>query len=354
MRHRPTRRYAEMMTVDGQGQASLDDHGLARVVQVDPRTVWKNEPADFTPWIESNLGLLSQELGIEGIVSAQREVPVGGFSLDILGEDTQGRRIAIENQLDASHHNHLGQLLVYGAGLKASIVVWLASRIREEHREVLTWLNEHTDADIGFFGVEVGVIRIGQSPPAPVFNVAVQPNEWGKVTRQRTQTAHIDEQRQAFYEVALERIAERIPGFRIPKAPAQNWVSFSAGPFGHYAITFAWPERFRLEAYLDSGIAEVNKALFDELFEDREAIEARVGESLDWERLDDRRASRIAVYRDSAPDLSDPAEVESAATWAAERAASLLTALDGRLRQRAAALKGEFREGPSTHQSVGS
>src|SRR5438105_67792 len=86
------------------GASQLDDHQLGRLMTVDPRTVWANEAADFTPWLEQNIGLLTDALGIDEIVSIEREVPVGPFSLDLLGEDASGRRVVIENQLTPSDH----------------------------------------------------------------------------------------------------------------------------------------------------------------------------------------------------------------------------------------------------------
>jgi len=49
------------------------------------------------------------------------------------------------------------------------------------------------------------------------------------------------------------------------------------------------------ELYIDRGKgAEVdNKAIFDQLFAQREDIERAFGGSLIWERLDNKRASRI-------------------------------------------------------------
>jgi hypothetical protein len=49
------------------------------------------------------------------------------------------------------------------------------------------------------------------------------------------------------------------------------------------------------ELYIDRGNgAELeNKAIFDQLYDHRAEIEAAFGGTLEWERLDDKRASRI-------------------------------------------------------------
>src|SRR6266511_4061939 len=60
------------------------------------------------------------------------------------------------------------------------------------------------------------------------------------------------------------------------------------------------------------------KRLFDDLFSERLAIETGVGRILSWERLDERRASRIVDYRE-VRDLANIDEQCSAAAWAAVR-----------------------------------
>ncbi len=152
---------------------------LGRLEAVDPREIWKSEAGDFTPWLaqEENLSLLGDTIGIEMELEA-KEKDVGPFRADVLCKDiATGHWVLIENQLEKTDHTHLGQLLTYAAGLQAVTIIWVAVKFTEEHRAALDWLNEITDESINFFGLEVELWRIGESPVAPKFNVVSQPNE---------------------------------------------------------------------------------------------------------------------------------------------------------------------------------
>ncbi|MBW2610659.1 MAG: DUF4268 domain-containing protein, partial [Deltaproteobacteria bacterium] len=65
-----------------------------------------------------------------------------------------------------------------------------------------------------------------------------------------------------------------------------------------FGAVFVQGGKARTELYIDVGEGEKNKALFDWLYDQREGIHSKLGKELEWERLDDKRASRIAVYRD--------------------------------------------------------
>ena len=83
-------------------------------------------PYDFTPWLLEHADALADVLGIDLELTAN-EHPVGGFALDLIGRDlTNDCVLIVENQLTATDHLHLGQILTYAAGTDAATIVWIA------------------------------------------------------------------------------------------------------------------------------------------------------------------------------------------------------------------------------------
>jgi hypothetical protein len=144
--------------------------------------VWTSESGDFTPWLAENIDVLADALDMTLTVVAT-EVRIGDFRLDIHAKDGNDRSVVIENQLERTDHGHLGQCLVYASGLDAATVIWVAPNFREEFRSALDWRNEHTDSELGFFGVEIGIVQIGHGPPAPVFDIVSGPQRRRKQSR---------------------------------------------------------------------------------------------------------------------------------------------------------------------------
>lgn len=324
----------------------LDSKNLGRLRPVaNPRDVWTTEAGDFTPWLAENIDELANELGIPLTVIGT-EVPVGDFRLDIRAE-SDGRVVIIENQLDKTDHGHLGQCLVYAAGLDAAAVVWVAPQFREDYRQTFDWLNERTDVSVGFFGVEVGVVQIGDGPRAPVFRVVSRPNNWQKAaksagTDDQTATSSVsatNATRQDFFAEVLTEVIAVLPAIRMPARSRTNWIAFSSGPFGYWAISIDANGRVRLETYIDTGNGAMNNRLFDEFFAAAQAWEARVGLPLTWERLDGRRASRIASYREV--DIDDPVSRTAGVAEASRVLVAMHKALNDPLRDRGKAIRAE-------------
>ena len=158
---------------------------LAEIEEVDPATIFQRDGAGFPDWLAANLDRLAKELGLSGLREVGRDVGVGSFTADLLAQTDRGRRVAIMSHLEPSDHLHLGQMITFAAGLDVSAVVWITTRIGEEHRAVLDWLNQHGDDEARFFGVELRLLRIGGSQPGASFHVEARPNDWQKVLRQR-------------------------------------------------------------------------------------------------------------------------------------------------------------------------
>jgi hypothetical protein len=144
-----------------------------------PDKGFTNETHDLTPWLARNLDVLGKELGL-ALELEEREHAVGRYSLDLLVSDARGRIVIVENQFGQTDHDHLGKLLTYCAGTSAQVVIWISESLTDEHRAALEWLNENTVSGVAFFGVELALVTIGESRPAPFFRAAVRPNEWSK------------------------------------------------------------------------------------------------------------------------------------------------------------------------------
>ncbi len=181
---------------------------LGELTDIDIRKVWDHEAHDFTPWLAEteNLDKLSRALGVEMVLEGI-EVQVGSLRADVVCQvPTDGSRVLIENQLENANLGHLGQVMAYLAGLEARIVVWVARDFDEAHLSAFRWLNEHTSEDFAFFAVRVRAVKIGDSKPAPVFEVIERPNDWDRSVRRESEgLSELGQWRRDFWEHLRKR-----------------------------------------------------------------------------------------------------------------------------------------------------
>ncbi len=131
--------------------------------------------------------------------------------------------VLIENQLEDANLQHLGQVLAYLAGLEAKVVVWIAKEFDEQHRSAIRWLNDHTDDPFAFFAIRVRVVRIAESPLAPVFEVLERPNEWDRRVQESARSGELSGLGQ-FRRDFWNHLASKHPGDVKPNRAA-SWVS---------------------------------------------------------------------------------------------------------------------------------
>lgn len=268
---------------------------VGRMEKVPLREVWKKEAKDFTGWLYENLEVLGEELDLD-LTPDEKEKSVGSFSADITAEDGSGRKVLIENQLEKTDHVHLGQILTYISNLEAKIAIWISSDPRPEHMRAVEWLNE-TGSGVLFYLVRVEAYRIGSSEPAAKFTVVTGPSEKTEIVGdEKKEMAERHKLRYDFWESLLERSKTKTNLHANISPGTANWIGAGSGVRGlgfNYAVTYKFGQA---ELYIDRGkdCDEENKRIFDELNAKKAEIEKDFGEKLRWERLDDRRASRIS------------------------------------------------------------
>ena len=299
----------------------MNEPPLGRLERVDDlrANAWATEDQDFTPWLArpENLAVLAETLGLDLEMEALEE-QVGPFRADILCKEVRSDAwVLIENQLERTDHAHLGQLMTYAAGLKAVIIIWIAKSFTDEHWAALDWLNGITDEQFHFFGLEVELWRIGESPPAPKFNIVSKPNDWSRSIARAVADSGLSEtriRRKEYWGALLKALDdEKGPVFSNRNPPANYWIGFPIGRTNFQLCATMLKNRIRMELYIFGDDAE---AFFGLLKRQKDEIEKELDCSLEWEKYK-KRDYRIASYCDRA-DPMDEVDWPRQHKWLAE------------------------------------
>lgn len=266
---------------------------LGRLTRItDLRATWADEARHFTPWLAQpeNLAVLSEHLGIgpEGLELEAVEKYVGPYKADILCRDTtNGKWVLVENQLERTDHNHLGQILTYAAGLDCKTIIWISKSVTPEHKVAIEWLNALSNDDTSFYALEIELWQIENSPIAPSFNTVVGPS----TPARQAQTAKAGiadgelspaKQELLQYWTEFEALLAARNGPVRPVTPlAQNWLVHSIGKAGVNLNSSLNRQEgwIRAEIYLTGTKAE---GFFRQLVDQRAEIEHILGFSLEW------------------------------------------------------------------------
>ena len=268
---------------------------IGKLTEMDVRDLWKHEQYDFSNWLakEENIKLLDDEIGLT-LMDINKEVYIGSYRCDLVAKDeTTGQIVIIENQLEATNHDHLGKIITYAAGLDAKTIIWIVKEAREEHKAAIEWLNNNSSEEIGFFLIELHAYKINDSLPAPMFKVVEKPNNFTKTSKQNYSDKELNRsqnERLIFWEEFNTVIVGKGKPFSVRKPTTDHWYDVAIGTSeAHLAINLVNKEnKIVLELYILD-----NKNLFDHIYEDKEKIENTLQMSFSWERLDGKKASRI-------------------------------------------------------------
>ncbi len=263
--------------------------------KVDLRKVWPREQQDFSRWLVENIHFLNEHLPFEvDADSLIAEAPAGPFSVDVVGDAISSDsgetfKVVIENQLEQTDHRHLGQIMTYLAAYDAKAAIWISAGARPEHARAVQWLNDESNIDAWLFDVEV--IRIGDSPAAPILRRIIGPSALSvRAKQERRETEAVKRLRRDFWQVVLPIVQEatRDLGVFTNRTPSGNvYVSQKAdGPADAYWQVWATSSRTWLCLRFHGNDKAEVMHYFNQLRDRQVDIEEAFGASLRWDPLE--------------------------------------------------------------------
>jgi len=226
--------------------------------------------------------------------------------------------VVIENQLETTNHDHLGKIITYASGFDAEIVIWIVKDVRDEHKQAVDWLNEHTDEKINIFIIRMELWQIGDSLYAPKFYVVSKPNDWVKALK-IIGPSDLSERRIMqldFWTQFKDYATSQKSTLRLRKVNPQNWYDISIGNAKSYLILFvdADDKQIRCELRIPDS-----KPLFKALWDNKDIIETELpGHKLEWMELEGKKASRIGSFHEI--DVENNENWEKSFQWLMETA----------------------------------
>lgn len=273
---------------------------LGTIHPVALKELWSGEATHFTPWLAEHLDVLGEKLGMD-LELESTEASAGDFSADIVARDlSTNKLVVIENQYGSTDHKHLGQLITYASVLGAGVVVWIAETIRPEHKSAMDFLNQNLKESLGLFAVKASAIRIDASKPAFVLTLVSMPSEASIAPDIAPAPSETKERYRTYFQSLIDELREVHKFTNARAGQPQNWYTFASenSKVYTYSTSFAQGGRVRVELYIDCGDKIKNEQLFDCLLQRKQEIQVALEIDLEWEKLENRRACRIAVYRD--------------------------------------------------------
>lgn len=316
-----------------------------RIVKIASKTFSQlgfSERYNLQIWLENSPEVFGEELLI-----IQKEFD--GFDdtrerLDLLAIDKQGNLVVVENKLDDSGRDATWQVLkyasycsslskhqikeIYQSYLNKSVlnedseskltefigvddfseiqlnrsqrIILVARNFRKEVTSTVLWLLTKYNLKIQCFKIEpytfgdkvfLNVEQIIPVKEAEEYIIKIAE----KAQEEQFEQDEMKERykkRIAFWKQLLERYNKESTLFESVSPAKTYWISAGSG-IGGVAFSFVVGKSYaRTEVYCARPRKAENKFIFDELFNEKEAIERQTG-LLEWERLDDKKACRI-------------------------------------------------------------
>ena len=286
---------------------------LIKQKQISPRKMWPNEALNFTPWLAENIAELGEKLGMELEVVGQ-EVSVGPYSADVLAKDIDiDAYVVIENQLEKTNHDHLGKSITYASALNAKTIVWIATDFTEEHKKALDWLNDNTNEDLAFWGIQLELWQISEDTASMRLNIVSRPSTNVKTIKSKTNNESESRNLQLeFWTKFRDKLqsTKKIPSLQTPQA--HYWYDVRIGrSFIKLSNVCNTQKNFvGVRLYIRSNVVDM---YYPVLEAKKEEINKALGCEPIWDANPEARDKTIAITYST--DLTDTDRMEEALDW---------------------------------------
>lgn len=262
-------------------------------------------------------------LGEKGLRLIARQYTIGNYRFDLLFEDRHGANLIVEIQKGTLDRLHTYKIFDYFDEFKSKNaekfveLMVVANKIPRERRDRLKsygvtykeipdseFLNLTTDSEKKTLEDQVPLSKPQEESQSakPNDQITSGNNKKGK----SGQSSSKGEAYRSFFKSLIDDLRENHNFTQATNAMPRNYHCFNSGITGlWYCAEFSKENRAKVELYIDQGDKESNKRIFENLFRNKEAIQAKLNHSLVWERCDEIRASRISVYRQGSIDSSN-------------------------------------------------
>ena len=286
---------------------------LIKQKQINPRKMWPNEALNFTPWLAENISELGEKIGME-LEVVGKEVSVGPYSADILAKDINTENyVVIENQLEKTNHDHLGKSITYASALGAKTIIWIATDFTEEHKKALDWLNDNTNEDLAFWGIQLELWQISDDTASMRLNVVSTPSTNVKTIKNRTNVESESRILQLdFWTKFRDKLqsTKKIPSLQTPQP--RYWYDVRIGRSNILISNTCNTEKHivGIRLYIRSNVVDV---YYPALLARKDEINKALGCEPEWDANPAAKDKTIALSHQT--DLSDPIKVEEALDW---------------------------------------
>lgn len=144
--------------------------------------------------------------------------------------------------------------------------------------------------------MEIHAYKIEDSVPAPKFVIIEKANDFVKTANASINNRELSKsqaERLTFWNRFNEVLILKNKPFNVRKATTDHYYDVALGTSeAHISITLVNKiNSIGIEVYIND-----NKEMFDKLYSGAEAIHDELGFTLEWQRLDNKKAARIIYY----------------------------------------------------------